>query len=67
MIVKPSSMGGSEEKGRFPVKYLSLFKCHKHGQKLQWFEHGWLIYHGCFELVFESLGKNSNPIATDLG
>ena len=25
--------------------------------KLQWLEHWWLFYHGCFELVLESLGK----------
>ena len=24
--------------------------------KLQWLEHQWLVYHGCFELVLESLG-----------
>ena len=32
--------------------------------KLQWLEHWWLIYNGCFEFVLESLGKN--PIAADL-
>ena len=32
---------------------------------LQWLEHNWLVYHGCFELDLESLGKN--PIAADLG
>ena len=26
--------------------------------KLQWLEHRWLVYHGYFELVLESLGKN---------
>ena len=25
--------------------------------ELQWLEHWWLVYHGCFELVLESLGK----------
>ena len=25
--------------------------------ELQWLEHRWLVYHGCFELVLESLGK----------
>ena len=25
--------------------------------KLQWLEHGWLVYRGWFELVFESLGN----------
>ena len=25
----------------------------------QWFEHWWLVYHGCFEFVLESLGKTS--------
>ena len=33
--------------------------------ELQWLEHRWLVYHGCFELVLESLGKN--PLAADLG
>ena len=33
--------------------------------ELQWLEHRWLVYHGCFELAFECLGKN--PIAADLG
>ena len=28
-------------------------------------EHWWLVYHGCFKLILESLGKK--PIATDLG
>ena len=32
--------------------------------ELQWLEHRWLVYHGFFELVFESLGKN--PIAADI-
>ena len=31
---------------------------------LQWLEHRWLVYHGYFELVLESLGKN--PIAADI-
>ena len=32
--------------------------------ELQWLEHCWLIYHGCFEFVLKSLGKNL--IAADL-
>ena len=28
------------------------------------YENGWLVYHGCFELVLESLGRN--PIAADI-
>ena len=32
--------------------------------ELQWLEHYWLVYHGCFELVLESLGRNL--IAADL-
>ena len=32
---------------------------------MQWFEHGLLVYRGCFERVVESLGNN--PIAADLG
>ena len=32
---------------------------------LQWLEHGWLFYHGCFEFVLESLRKY--PFAADLG
>ena len=27
--------------------------------ELQWLKHWWLVYHGCFELVLESLVKNS--------
>ena len=26
--------------------------------ELQWLRHRWLVYHGCFELILESLGKN---------
>ena len=33
--------------------------------ELQWLEHWWLVYHGCFELVPESLGKKT--LAADLG
>ena len=33
--------------------------------ELQWLEHLWLVYHSCFELILESLGKT--PIAADLG
>ena len=32
--------------------------------ELQWLEHRRIVYHGCFELVLESLGKNS--IAADI-
>ena len=32
--------------------------------ELQWFEHPWLVYHGCFELLLESHG--TNPIDADL-
>ena len=28
--------------------------------ELQWLEHRWLVHHGCFELVLESLGKKSH-------
>ena len=31
--------------------------------ELQWLEHLWLVYHGCFELVLETLGKS--PIVAD--
>ena len=27
---------------------------------LQWLEHRWLVYHGCFELILEPLGKKSH-------
>ena len=33
--------------------------------ELQWLKDLWLIYHSCFELVLESLGKNH--LAADLG
>ena len=32
--------------------------------ELQWLEYRWLVYQGYFELVLESLGKNS--IAADV-
>ena len=32
--------------------------------ELQWPEHRWLVYHGYFEPVLESLGNN--PIVADL-
>ena len=32
--------------------------------ELQWLEHCWLVYHGCFEQVLKSLGNNL--IAADL-
>ena len=31
--------------------------CCEHTVELQWLEHRWLVYHDCFELVLESLGK----------
>ena len=30
-----------------------------HTLELRWLEHCWLVYHGCFELFLESLGKKS--------
>ena len=36
-----------------------------HTVKLRWLEHWWLVYHGCFELVLKSLGKNY--LAAELG
>ena len=33
---------------------------HKHTVELQWYEHRWLIYHGLFELIFESLRNFSD-------
>ena len=48
--------------------YLTLvssnYPCFEHTVELQWLEHCWLVYHDCFELVLESLGKN--PIAADV-
>ena len=32
----------------------------KYTVELQWLEHGWLVYYGCFELVLESLGPKSH-------
>ena len=32
--------------------------------ELQWIEHRWLVYHGYFEIVLESLGKY--PIAANI-
>ena len=28
--------------------------------ELQWLKYWWLVYHGCFQLVFESFGKKSH-------
>ena len=39
--------------------HLNIFKV-----GIQWLEHQWFVYHGCFELVLESLEKNL--IAADL-
>ena len=39
-------------------------RCTESTVELQWLEHGWLVYHGFFKLVLESLGKN--PIAADI-
>ena len=39
--------------------------CFLYTVELQWLEHRWLVYHGCFELVLDSLGKNA--IAADFG
>ena len=38
--------------------------CFPYTVDLQWLEHRWLVYHGYFELVLESIGKN--PIAADI-
>ena len=32
--------------------------------ELQWLKHRWLVYHGHFQLVLESLGNH--PIAADI-
>ena len=45
-----------------PVKTYRLV--HTNTVELQWLEHRWLVYHGYFELVLESLGKT--PIAADI-
>ena len=48
-------------------KYLNRYQSYLHlpfymnitsTVELQWLEHGWLVWHGCFELVLESLGKH---------
>ena len=46
------------------VWFLPFFTLNLNPVELQWLEHWWLVYHGCFELVLESLWKN--PIAADL-
>ena len=43
--------------------YFSLQNCNcpiLHAVNLQWLEHRWLIYHGWFELIFESVGNSSD-------
>ena len=42
-----------------------VFRIWRYTVELQWLEHWCLVYHGCFELVLESLGNN--PLAADLG
>ena len=45
-------------------KCLKTWQCtHTMTVELQWLEHRWLVYHGYFEFVFESLGHI--PIAAD--
>ena len=40
---------------------LHMLKCLiVHQVELQWLEHWWRVYHGCFKLVLESLGKTSS-------
>ena len=57
----------SAEMWDFPIKMTSyIFKSViLHIVELQWLEHRWLVYHGYFKLILESLGNN--PIAADLG
>ena len=45
------------------IKILNIFDFHN-TVEFHWLEHRWLVYHGYFELVLESLGKN--PIAADI-
>ena len=35
--------------------------------ELLWNEHWWLVYHGCFELVFESLGPTVLTVGAGMG
>ena len=46
------------------VLFISFFFLLVYTVELQWLEHRWLVYHGCFELVLESLGKN--PTSADI-
>ena len=40
--------------------YSSILGFNPHTVELQWLEHWWLVNHGCFELVIESLGTKSH-------
>ena len=46
------------------INPLNYTRTHPDTVELRWLEHRWLVYHGYFELVLESLGKN--PIAADI-
>ena len=35
----------------------NIIKLCVYTEVFQWLEPGWLVYHGCFKLVLESLGK----------
>ena len=57
--ITPIYMRGNNENKRVSsTESIPIYLRHKNTVQLQWFEHWWLVCHGCFELVFESVGKN---------
>ena len=49
--------GARKENGRV-VSSAGVPSNVSHTVELQWLEHRWLVYYGCFELILESLEKN---------
>ena len=60
----PDSLTFRAIQSKVKLRY-SLLSIKINTTDLQWPVHWRLVYHGCFELILESFGKN--PIAKDLG
>ena len=49
----------------FHMRWMTQKEFTAYTVELQWLEHYWPVYHGCFKLVLVPLGKT--PISADLG